>query len=169
MTKLNRLFSLFAFTSLTLASSLISSRTALSLDFNLDSNVGDDYLFTVTLDSDDSLEVGDQLILTNLSGVTIATASNPYDLVGFDTTSANFSVNTNTSGAITLNQVIQLESPDSLDNINYQIFFTDNGTPSFDSGSITPTAVPFGVAPNLGIVLVVSFFGLRYLKSKFNS
>ncbi len=164
---MNKFLSLLAFSSLTLASSFLVSNPTLALNFNLDNQVGDDYFFTVTLDGDDSLEVGDQLILTNLSGVIDAIGSSPYDVVGFDATSANFSVNTITNGAATLSQVIQLESPDSLNNIDYQIFFTDNGTPSFASGTITP--VPFGVAPDLGIILVLSGFGIRHLKRKFKS
>ena len=165
---MNKFLSLLTFTSLTLSSSLVASAPAHALSFSLENQVGDNYSYTITLDGDDSLAatpIADQVILTNLSGVINASSSSPYDLIGFDATSANFSLNTNTSGPTTLTGVIQLESPDSLDNLEYQVFFSDGGTPSVASGSITP--VPFGVAPNLGIILVVGGFGLRHLKRKF--
>ncbi len=98
-----------------------------------------------------------------------ANANSPYILGGFDATSANFSVNTLTSGPATLSGVIQLESPNSLDGLEYQAFFTDNGTPNVSSGVVdasTSASVPFEFSPGLGIILLASGFGLRQLKQK---
>ena len=157
--------SIFAFSSLTFANFLFLGTSAEAFDFALENQTGNDYTYTINLEANDSLDIGDQLILTNLSGVTAASASNPYSLDGFDTTSANFSVNTNTNGAATLTGVISLTSPDSLDNIDYQAFFNDNGTPSQANGTLNNTAaVPFEFSPGLGIMLILGSLGIRQLK-----
>ena len=155
--------------SLTLVGSLLLSAPAIALDFSLESKTGNDYSYTVALDASDSLDIGDQLILTNLSGVTAADASSPYILGGFDATSANFLVNATTSGETTLTGVISLTSADSLSDLEYQVFFTDNSTPSVASSFASSASVPFDFSPALGIVLVFGSLGLRQLKRKLNS
>ena len=163
---MNKISTFLTLSSLTLVGSFIASAPAAALDFSLENQTGNDYTYTVTLDADDSLGIGDQLILTNLSGVTAASASSPYTLGGFDETSANFSVDTATSGAANLTGVISLTSPDSLAGLEYQAFFTDNGTPSVANGSVSSAAVPFEFSPGLGIILLAGGFGLRQLKRK---
>ena len=162
---MNKFTQFLTLNSLILSTSLLVSSPARAFDFSLESQSGNDYSYTVTLDSDDSIDVGDQLILTNLSGVTTASANSPYVLGGSNDSSADFSVGTATNGAATLTSVISLTSADSLDGLEYTAFYTDNGTPRVASGNIT--AVPFGVSPNLGIILLLGGYGLHQLKRKF--
>ena len=161
---MNNISTLLTGCSLTLAVSWLTSAPAVALEFSFENQTGNNYTYTVTLDGDDSLGLGDQLILTNLSGVNAASANNPYSLTGFNTTSANFLVNTPTNGATNLTGVISLTSTDSLDGLNYLAFYTNNGTPDFISGTISSTSVPFEFSPGWGLMLVAGSFGLRRLQ-----
>ena len=166
----NKFSQLIAIASLTVAGVSLTSIPASAFDFSLESQSGNDYTYTITLDADDSLDVGDQLILTNLSGVTAATSNSPYTLVGFNDTSANFLVSPSAvNGAATYTGAISLTSPNSLSGLEYQAFFDDNGTPSvYNNASATATPVPFGVSTDLSILLLLGGFGLRKLKRKFS-
>lgn len=167
---MNKFSQLITIGCLTLMGSVQTIDSVNALDFSLENQTGNDYTYTVTLDADDSLNIGDQLILTNLSGVTAASASSPYILGGFDTTSANFFVSpTSVSGAATLTGVISLTSPDSLSGLEYQAFSSNNGTPSVaNTNSVSATPVPFEPEANLGILLLLGGFGLHKLKRKFS-
>jgi|GEM_PF-3059866 len=110
---MNKFSQLLTLSSLTLTGLCLASTPVLAFEFSVENQTGNDYTYTVTLDADDSLAFGDQLILTNLSGVTAASANSPYTLGGSDATSANFSVATATSGVDTLTGVFSLTSPDS--------------------------------------------------------
>ena len=162
---MNKSSQLITIGSLTLIGSVLAINRVSAFDFSLENQTGNNYTYTITLDADDSIDIGDQLILTNLSGVTAASASSPYTLGGFDTTSANFFVSpTSASGAATLTGVISLTSPDSLSGLEYQAFYSDNGTPSVNNnGSVSATPVPFESEANLGILLLLGGFGLHKL------
>ncbi len=167
---MNKFAQFLTFKSLILTTSLLVSTPASALDFSFENQTGNNYTYTVTLDANESLDIGDQLILTNLSGVTAASASSPYILGGFDTTSANFFVSpTAASGADTFTGVISLTSEDSLSGLEYQAFFSDNGTPSVsNNGSVSATPVPFEPEANSGIILLLlGGWGWRRLKRKF--
>ena len=165
---MNKSSQLITIGSLTLIGSVLAINPANAFNFSLQNQTGNNYTYTITLDANDSLDIGDQLILTNLSGVTAASATSPYTLGGFDTTSANFSVTSAASGANTLTGVISLTSPDSLSGLEYQAFFSDNGTPAVaNNGSVSATPVPFEPEANLGILLLLGGFGLHKLKRKF--
>lgn len=163
---MNKLSKLVTFTGLIFASCWLTVDTANAFEFSLENQSGNNYSYSVALDIDDSLDIGDQLILTNLSGVIAVSSNSPYTLDGFDPTSANFSVSTAANGAADLTSVISLTSADSLSGLEYQAFFTDNGTPNVVSGSVT--AVPFKPEANLGILLLLGGFGLRKLKRRFS-
>jgi len=62
---MNKITTLLTFGSLTLTGLCLASTPANAFDFSVESQSGNDYTYTVTLDADDSLDIGDQLILTN--------------------------------------------------------------------------------------------------------
>ena len=162
---MNQIKTFLIFSSLTVAGVLFSFTPTLAFSVTFAERIDNEHTYTITLDADDSLTVGDSLIFQNLSGVTDVSASSPYisSPGNFDETSADFIVDTPTNGSITLTEVITLISPNDLNNIEYQAFYVDNGTPRVASGNIS--AVPFDFAPSLGIILGLCIFRLRrYLK-----
>ncbi|MCC0175421.1 hypothetical protein I4641_00300 [Waterburya agarophytonicola K14] len=163
---MNNFIKTLTFCSLFIISLLLKKSPAIAFSLTLESQINNDYSYTIDLDADDALDLGDRLILTNLSGVTAASANSPYtiDSSDFDLTSANFAVDTAISGTNTLTGVISLTSADALDGLEYQAFYSDNGTPRVASGNIV--AVPFNVSPNLGILILLSGFGCHRLKRK---
>ena len=164
---MNNITKVIYFSVLSFTSFLSLSTPAKGFSLYLENQTNNDYTYTVELDSDDSLVAGDRLILTGLSGVTDAAASSPYNITSsdFDATSANFMVDTPVSGAIALTGVISLTSADTLDNLAYQGFYTDNGTPRVSNNNVV--AVPFNSSTDLGILLLLSGFGCSRLIRKF--
>lgn len=159
---------LLTLTCLTVAGVTKHQQTAQALTFSLNgvsSSQGvNTFSYSVTLQTGESLGTGDPLIFQNLSGVTSASASNPYSLVGFDPSSANFIVSANESGAQTFPGVITINSTASTGTVNYSGGFS-GGT---FSGTINGPAVsvPFEFSPSLGLAIMAGIFGLNYLRKQ---
>lgn len=158
---MNQIRTFLIFSSLNVAGVLFPFTSAIAFSVTFEERIDNNHTYTITLDADDSLAVGDSLIFWNLSRVTDVSANSPYSSSpgDFDETSANFIVDTPTNGFITLTEVITLTSPDDLNDLEYQAFYTDNGTPRVASGNIS--AVPFDFSPSLGIILWLCALGLR--------
>ena len=165
---------LLALSSIAIASIFFSQTDARALSVSLDGGApsGNVYNYSVTLDSDESIDTFDSLVFLNLAGVTNATASSPFaiDTNGFGSNDANFDVITNASGSQTLSSVIQITSTATVGTVNYDLF---TGSGSFSGTVLGPSAttasVPFEFSPGLGIMMITSVFALNKLKNKFDS
>lgn len=161
---------LLTFICLTVAGTTIHQQTAQALTLSFDgvsSSEGvNTYTYSVTLQTGESLSTGDPLVFQNLSGVTGGSANNPYSLVGFDPSSANFVVIANQSGSQTFPGVITINSTASTGIVNYSGGFSGGAfSGTIDGPAVTP--VPFEFSPSLGLAIVAGIFGLNYLRNQF--
>lgn len=148
-----------------------SQPNAEALTFSPDnSSPSDDvYSYSITLEPDEALEPLDTLVLSDLEGVTDATASSPFEVStiggGFSETDANFEVTNSVSGGQTLPSVIRVTSPAALNNVQYDLFTSSN---SFSGTVNSATPVPFELSPGIGMIMAIGALSLRHLKTRLN-
>ena len=110
--------------------------------------------------------LADVLTLSNFTGM--ASGTNPYTLDSSGASSANFSVNTTTTGAIggtTLDDVITINAPGAtLGTINYDLTFSGGFPGGTIQGPVTP--VPFEPEANLSIFILLGLAGFRHYCKK---
>lgn len=164
---------LLALSGIAIASIFSSQTNAEALTVSLDGGApsGNVYNYSITLDNSESIDILDTLVFLDLADVTNATASSPFQIDGFSTEDANFSVSANTTGPQTLSGVIQITSTASVGTVNYDLFTGGN---SFSSNVLGPSttaaaSVPFEFSPALGIIMATGVLILTQLKNKLKS
>ena len=173
---------LLSFTSLAVASVILAQSSANALTFSFNNTSSDTgagvFNYNLTFDAGESIDLvnissglPDFLALTNFAGTaaatTVTTNPNPYTINGSGNNSANFSVNTTTTGATTLDDVITINATNfTVGTIDYSLSFS-GGNPN---GTITgPVAVPFEPEANVGIFTVLGLIAFNRYRKKLKS
>ena len=164
---------LLTFSCLTIISAIAFQSKAQAYNFSLNSSsntAAGEFKYDLELADGESITRGDGtdiladfLTLTNFTGT--VTAKNPYTLDGFGSSSANLSVNTNTFGIATLNDVVTINATNfSEGTINYNLSYSGGSDGGMVTGPVT--AVPFEPSANLGIFTILGFVGFNHYRKK---
>ena len=166
---------LFTITCLAVAGSVSNLQTAFALTISLDSSPASGvYNYGITLSTEESIAVGDNLILSNISNDTdsdsiTVSGSSFYNIISADFTSASLEAINTLSGSGSFSPAFTITTTGSLDSGNYLAFFTQNVTPSFSQGSLplsNSAAVPFDFSPSLGFLVMGGMWGISHLRKR---
>ena len=154
-----------------MAGTVVSAASAQAFSFSLnthDPGAGT-YSYDITLNSGETLDIGDPLALTGLDGITAIDSTNNADLQfsnSFGSISADFLTTNSGSGAQTFSEAIILTSGNSIGTIDYS---GSSSAGAFSGTTQGPVAVPFGPSGNLGVFTLMSLIGLNHYRKKLKS
>lgn len=135
------------------------------------------FTYSIILDANESLGNSNDnfpfnastIVFQDLVGVTDVSVMNPYQLEGFDPTSANLSVATTTSGEITINDFVTITANAFPSEVNATVTFNEFGFPASADFTLTGpgTPVPFEAETTTGVAALGLFMaGRTYWKRR---